>query len=232
MTGDAFRASSDNRQLYWARGYVGWEAYDKYLPNQAHLDLAALHPAALVTQNVDGLHQAAGSEPVLELHGSLHRVVCLTCGRTRDRGWMQRRLGDLNPRFLETTRLAPIDAEINPDGDAEVNDVRGFAVPDCPSCGGLLKPDVVYFGELVKPEVAAAATAAVTKADAVLVLGTSLAVHSALRLVRQAAKEDKPVVIVTDGPSRADELATVRLVQRVAPFVAGWRETFLGASPR
>lgn len=226
MTGDAFRASQENRQRYWARGYVGWQQHEKFEPNSVHHDLADLSPQALVTQNVDGLHGAAGSREVLELHGSLNKVICLSCGETFHRSWMQRQLDRLNPWFLEKTQIAPSDIDLNPDGDAEVDDTASFRVPNCPTCQGPLKPDVVYFGELVKPEVSRAAQEAVDQADAVLVLGSSLAVHSALRLVRRAAKDGKPVVIVTDGPTRADELATVRLTDRVAPFVTGWRNHY------
>lgn len=224
MTGDAFRASQENRRLYWARGYAGWVRYQKFEPNSVHTDLARLGPPAIITQNVDGLHSEAGSKPVLELHGSLHKVVCLSCGHGYHRRWMQRALNRLNPGFLEETGLAPIDAETNPDGDVELNEVDGFRVPNCPVCNGPLKPDVVYFGESVRPEVARAAEQAVDDAEALLVLGSSLAVHSALRLVRRAARDGKPVVIVTDGPTRADDLATVRLTDRVAPFVSGWRK--------
>ena len=224
MTGDAFRASEENRQRYWARGYVGWKRHEKLRPNSAHYDLARLSPLALITQNVDGLHTAAGSDSVLELHGSLHRVVCLSCGHRLHRSWMQRQLGALNPGFLEKTLIASSDIDLNPDGDADVDATAGFRVPNCPVCRGPLKPDVVYFGESVERQVSEAAQDAVDEADAVLVLGSSLAVHSALRLVRRGARDGKPVVIVTDGPSRADDLATVRLVDRVAPFVGGWRD--------
>ena len=223
MTGQAFRASDANRQLYWARAYVGWERYRLFQPNSIHRDLAALHPASLIPQNVDGLHSEAGSRGVVELHGSLHRVVCLSCGRIYTREWTQAALAALNPGFFETANVTPIDVETNPDGDVELVEVAGFRVPNCPVCDGLLKPDVVYFGESVRPEVASAAEDAIDAADAILVLGSSLAVHSALRLVRQAAREGKPAVIVTDGPTRADDLATVRVVDRVAPFVADWR---------
>ena len=225
MTGEAFRASDRNRRRYWARGYVGWTRYRLFRPNVAHRDLAAMHPAATITQNVDGLHAEAGSHPLVELHGSLHRVVCLACGRRYSRDWMQTELDRRNPGFLDRVAAAPIDAETNPDGDVEFDDTDAFEVPACPACGGMLKPDVVYFGESVRPETAAAAERAVAAADRVLVLGSSLAVHSALRLVRAAGREGKPIVIVTDGPTRADGLATVRVVGRVAPFLASWRAT-------
>ncbi len=233
MTGDAFRASQENRQRYWARGYVGWKEHERFKPNSVHYDLARLSPHALITQNVDGLHAAAGSNSVLELHGSLNRVVCLSCGHGFHRSWMQRELNRLNPGFLERTLLTRDDIDLNPDGDADVEETAGFRVPDCPVCHGPLKPAVVYFGESVARHVSEAAREAVDEADAVLVLGSSLAVHSALRLVRRAAKDGNPVVIVTDGPTRADSLATVRIVDRVAPFVAGWRkywETESGAA--
>lgn len=228
MTGDAFRASQENRQRYWARGYVGWKQHERFSPNSVHYNLAHLSPLALITQNVDGLHAAAGSGPVVELHGSLHKVVCLSCGHSFHRSWMQRTLRQLNPGFLERTRIAPEDIDLNPDGDADVDETAEFRVPGCPVCQGPLKPDVVYFGETVAPQVSRAAEDAVDRADAVLILGTSLAVHSALRLVRRAAKDEKPVVIVTDGPTRADDLATVRIVDRVAPFVTGWRTYYDG----
>lgn len=224
MTGDAFRASQENRRRYWARGYVGWERHQRFKPNSVHYDLASLKPASLITQNVDGLHEAAGSTSVVELHGSLHKIVCLSCGHGFHRSWMQRRLRHLNPGFLKNRKIALADVEINPDGDVELDEFAGFTVPPCPVCNGPLKPDVVYFGESVRPEVATAAERAVDDAESVLVLGSSLAVHSALRLVRRAAKDGKPVVIVTDGPTRADDLATVRVVDRVAPFVSGWKE--------
>ncbi|MDN5559040.1 MAG: NAD-dependent deacetylase [Ruaniaceae bacterium] len=223
MTGQAFRASDANRQLYWARAYVGWERYQLFRPNSIHRDLAALIPGPVITQNVDGLHSEAGSRSVVELHGSLHRVICLSCGRVYTRGWTQLALAELNPGFLATANVTPIDVETNPDGDVELAKVDGFRVPNCPACGGLLKPDVVYFGESVRPEVASAAEHAIEDADAVLVLGSSLAVHSALRLVRQAVRAGTPAVIVTDGPTRADDLATVRVVDRVAPYVTAWR---------
>ncbi|MGO1592646.1 Sir2 family NAD-dependent protein deacetylase, partial [Ancrocorticia sp.] len=223
MTGEAFRASERNRQLYWARAYIGWLRYREFQPNSTHRDLAALRPASIITQNVDGLHAKAGSDSVIELHGSLHRVECLQCGRTWSRDWMQATLDELNPGFLESAEDAPIDAEINPDGDVEFTNVEGFQFPNCPQCFGILKPEVVYFGEAVKSATAEAATHAVDAAESLVVLGSSLAVHSALRLVRRASNAGKPIVIVTDGPTRADDLATVRLVSRVAPFTSGWR---------
>ncbi|MGO1715450.1 MAG: Sir2 family NAD-dependent protein deacetylase [Ancrocorticia populi] len=207
---------------------MGWEHYRQFNPNQTHYDLAALNPASLITQNVDGLHRAAGSDPVLELHGSLYQVVCLNCGRVWSRDWMQEQLAGFNPGFMTSATVAGGDVEINPDGDVELNEVTGFRIPDCPVCHGILKPDVVYFGEQVRPQVAAAAAQAVEDAESVLVLGSSLAVHSALRLVRMASREQKPIVVVTDGPTRADDLATVRVVGRVAPFVAGWRAELMG----
>ncbi|MGO1637459.1 MAG: Sir2 family NAD-dependent protein deacetylase, partial [Ancrocorticia populi] len=156
------------------------------------------------------------------------QVVCLNCGRVWSRDWMQEQLAGFNPGFMTSATVAGGDVEINPDGDVELNEVTGFRIPDCPVCHGILKPDVVYFGEQVRPQVAAAATQAVEDAESVLVLGSSLAVHSALRLVRMASREQKPIVVVTDGPTRADDLATVRVVGRVAPFVAGWRAELMG----
>ncbi len=196
------------RQRYWARSFVGFERMSGAAPNAGHRALATLEHAGLltgvITQNVDGLHQAAGSRAVIDLHGRIDRVVCLTCSRRSSRQEYQQLLAVLNP---DATRAGEID--LAPDGDAHVEDTEHFVVADCAHCGGVLKPDVVFFGESVPPPVVADATALVAGAAALLVLGSSLTVYSGRRFVRQAALRGIPVVAVNRGPTRADEYADV-----------------------
>ena len=196
------------RQRYWARSFVGFERMAGAAPNAGHRALATLEDAGLITgvitQNVDGLHQAAGSRTVIDLHGRIDRVVCLTCSRRSSRQEYQRLLAVLNP---DAIRAGEID--LAPDGDAHVEDTDHFVVADCEHCGGVLKPDVVFFGESVPPPVVAEATTLVADAAALLVLGSSLTVYSGRRFVRQASLRGIPVVAVNRGPTRADEFATV-----------------------
>ena len=198
------------RQRYWARAAVGWRRVAQAAPNLAHASLAALDGSltGLVTQNVDGLHQAAGSRGVVELHGSLHQVVCMACGRTERREDVQDRLELLNPGWADHV------VEAAPDGDAELDGVEGFRVATCLGCGGALKPDVVFFGESVPRDRVAAATAAVEQAEALLVVGSSLVVFSGYRFVRQAHRAGLPIAIVSLGPTRGDPLATVKVDAR------------------
>lgn len=202
------------RRRYWARSMAGWPAIAGARPNPAHRALAALEAAgrldALITQNVDRLHQAAGSRRVIELHGALHEVRCLDCGDVTDRQALQARLRALNPGWA-AGGAAPA-----PDGDAAVasDALAGFRVPACEACGGVLKPRVVFFGESVPRPVVERAFAAVDAADALLVVGSSLAVWSGLRFVRRAAEQGLPIGLVNLGPTRADALATVRVEAR------------------
>ncbi len=193
------------RQRYWARATVGWQRVARAEPNAGHLALCSMQPAGLITQNVDGLHQAAGSRDVNELHGSLHRVVCLVCGHTEPREELQERLVLANPGFRGRG------ADVAPDGDADLEDVDGFRVVDCLRCGGPLKPDVVFFGESVPRDRVERGYATVEAADALLVAGSSLAVFSGFRFVKRAHALGRPVVIATLGPTRGDELAAVKL---------------------
>ena len=203
------------RQRYWARSAIGWASMRGRSPNAGHVAVADLERAGfvsgVVTQNVDGLHLAAGSRSVVELHGSLARAVCLRCGTREARADLQRRLEALNPGFAqrEVTML--------PDGDAAIPDewVDGFTPAECLVCGGVLKTDVVFFGENVPPERVAEARDMVDEADAVLVLGSTLAARSGLRLVLQAVEAGKPVAIVNRGATRADDVATVRVEARL-----------------
>lgn len=199
------------RARYWSRSLVGWPRIQGAAPNDAHRALAGLERrgvvSALVTQNVDRLHAKAGSAAVVELHGALAEVVCLSCGSVEPRDAFQQRLLDANPdAHVRPTDLAP-------DGDAELPGApeHDFVVPACEACAGVLKPHVVFFGENVPARRVEAATAAVSAADALLVVGTSLAVFSGYRFVRQAAREGRPVAIVNVGPTRGDHAASVRL---------------------
>lgn len=204
------------RQRYWARNYQGWAHLSAATPSSAHRAVFAWErlgrPSALVgliTQNVDGLHEAAGTRRLVTLHGRSGDVVCLRCGRITARADLQPRLAEANPDVAVARRLEH--AELRPDADAEVVDWQGFRVPDCLDCGGLLKPDVVFFGEAVPRHRVDTALAWCRAADALLVAGSSLSVMSGLRFARQMAKEHKPIVIVNHGATRGDDLATIRL---------------------
>ena len=199
------------RQRYWSRSLVGYPRIARAKPNAGHRALARLEQAGLaagvITQNVDRLHQAAGSQRVVELHGTLGEVRCLACEAVEARAAFQQRLLALNPDWSATP------AALNPDGDAELPDAaaRGFNVAACRHCGGALKPDVVFFGERVPRAKVDAAWQLFDEADALLVVGSSLAVYSGYRFVLRAAKEGRPVAIVNLGPTRGDDRAQVRI---------------------
>ncbi|GGY79881.1 NAD-dependent protein deacetylase 1 [Streptomyces geysiriensis] len=211
MTYQDFTADARARRRYWARSHLGWRTFGRARPNAGHRAVAAFGRRGLlsgvITQNVDGLHQAAGSDGVVELHGSLDRVVCLSCGAFSPRRELARRLEEANPDF------APVAAGINPDGDADLTDeqVGDFRVVPCAVCGGVLKPDVVFFGENVPPPRVEQCRALVRGAASLLVLGSSLTVMSGLRFVRQAAEAGKPVLIVNRDPTRGDRHALTRV---------------------
>jgi NAD-dependent SIR2 family protein deacetylase len=210
MTYQAFTGSEAARQRYWARSHLGWRHIAAAEPNSGHRAVAELDRrgllAGIITQNVDGLHQAAGARDVTELHGSLHRVVCLSCWRRTSRLALDERLRAANPSWS-----ARAGAAVNPDGDVALAETAGFTVVDCEECGGVLKPDVVFFGENVpKPQVAEC-YAMVSAARALVVLGSSLTVMSGLRYVRHAASLGIPVVIVNQGATRGDDLAVATL---------------------
>jgi NAD-dependent SIR2 family protein deacetylase len=202
------------RQRYWARNHVGWRHMDDTLPNAGHRALAALERAGVVrgviTQNVDLLHTKAGSRNVVNLHGSYAQVACLGCGHTTTRAALASQLEALNPGFVERAeavgRLA-----VAPDADAVIVDTGSFRYLDCPACAGMLKPDIVYFGENVPKHRVAQAYSLIDDADALLVAGSSLTVFSGYRFVRHAAALGMPVAIVNRGPTRGDELATVKV---------------------
>lgn len=212
---DDFVREASARQRYWGRASRGWARMTTARPNEGHRALARLERAGLltglVTQNVDGLHQAAGSGRVVELHGALDRVVCLACARRWPRAQVQAQIADRNPGWLDLG--VPV-SRVAPDGDVEV-EVGAFEAPECPACGGALKPDVVFFGESVpKPRVAQAAQI-VAEADVLLVVGSSLTVYSGYRFVRQAEAQGTPVGIVTLGETRGHRHAAVAVDARL-----------------
>ena len=214
MTYQQFTGDPDFRRHYWARNHLGWRHMDAARPNTGHRALAGLERAgvarAVITQNVDLLHTKAGSRRVIDLHGTYAQVRCLTCGTLISRATLADRLERANPGFAETVAAAQ-GVEIAPDADAVITSTGHFRMVDCEACGGLLKPDIVYFGESVpKPRVAAAYDV-VDEAEALLVAGSSLTVMSGLRFVRHAAKRGIPIVIVNRGTTRGDEFATLTL---------------------
>ncbi|WP_328374547.1 NAD-dependent protein deacetylase [Micromonospora zamorensis] len=229
MTFQAFTRDPLARRRYWARSHLGWRLIAGAAPNAGHRAVAGLQRAGLVdaviTQNVDGLHGAAGSTSVIELHGRLDEVTCLDCGNLTSREELDRRLREANPDFVARV------AAVNPDGDVDLPDeqVAAFRPVDCGICGtGMLKPDVVFFGETVPPQRVARCFAAVEQARSLLVLGSSLTVMSGRRFVIRAAKQGIPVAIVNQGPTRGDAHASVcvdaplgALLPELAARVAG-----------
>ncbi|GAC1440802.1 MAG: NAD-dependent protein deacetylase [Mycobacteriales bacterium] len=219
MTLQTFRSGPAARQRYWARSHVGWQAIARAAPNDGHRAVETLQRAGvvdgIVTQNVDGLHQAAGAVDVLELHGSLDRVVCLECGNRSARVELDRRLLAANRGWRATAM------QVNPDGDVELSQeaVGGFRVVDCGRCGGVLKPDVVFFGENVPRERVDRAFALVEGASCLLVLGSSLTVMSGYRFVLRAAKIGVPVAIVNEGVTRGDAQATLKVDARLGELL-------------
>jgi NAD-dependent SIR2 family protein deacetylase len=209
MTFQTFTGSADARRRYWARSHLGWRVIARAAPNSGHRAVAALERAGLlagtITQNVDGLHTAAGSQDVVELHGNLDRVVCLSCGERSPREELDARLRAAN-RAWTAQVLA-----VNPDGDVSLpdDDLARFRTVDCRACGGVLKPDVVFFGETVPPDRVAACFSLVDRAAALLVLGSSLTVMSGYRFVLHAAKLGIPIAIVNQGVTRGDTKASL-----------------------
>ena len=200
-----FMGSAATRQRYWARSMLGWPVMAGAQPNAGHQALAALEHAgritALVTQNVDGLHAAAGSSKVVDLHGRLDSVRCMDCGALSTRAELQQRLGDHNGRW------AQLGAAPAPDGDADLEgeDFSTFIVPACRQCGGVLKPDVVFYGEGVPRTRVHSVQTALAAADGLLVVGSSLSVYSGLRFVHEAAQQGKPIVAINRGHMRGAE---------------------------
>lgn len=212
MTHQAFVGDPLARRRYWARSHVGWPLMARAVPNEGHVAVARLEQQGLVhgvvTQNVDGLHTAAGSRRVIDLHGRLSRVVCLDCRAISTRAALAERLAVANRGWAGDRGSA-----VNPDGDVDLpaDMLDGFVVVGCRGCGGTLMPDVVYFGGTVPRERVAAAYGLVSRARLLLVLGTSLTVFSGRRFVVAAARAGTPVAIVNEGPTRGDTVAAVRL---------------------
>jgi NAD-dependent SIR2 family protein deacetylase len=214
MTIRQFTSDPLFRQRYWARNHVGWRHMDDTLPNAGHRALAVLERAGIVTgvitQNVDLLHTKAGSANVINLHGTYAQVICLGCGYTMSRIALAEELEALNPGFLARAET-PGGLAVAPDADAVVADTTSFRYLDCPRCAGMLKPDIVYFGESVPKQVVAQAYSLVDQADALLVAGSSLTVFSGYRFVRHAAAGSIPVAIINRGRTRGDHLAAVKV---------------------
>jgi len=206
-----FMRCAITRRRYWARSFFGWQLMQQASPNRAHHALARFEQAGrisrLITQNVDGLHRAAGSHQVIELHGRLSAVSCQHCGNALERNLLQQQMAALNPDWQ------PDVLGYNPDGDAELDASAypGFNVVPCTVCGGDLKPDVVFFGETVPKARLAMIDQALTASDALLVVGTSLVVMSGYRIVREARRLDLPVAAINDGRTRADDLLDFKL---------------------
>lgn len=209
------------RRRYWARSFVGWPRMSAAKPNPAHYGLAALESRGLVqsviTQNVDRLHRAAGSKRVIELHGAIAEVLCLSCGAHEARSDLQVRLSELNPE----RRSDADEARSAPDGDADLDPhwIEDFCVASCLRCSGVLKPDVVFFGDNVARPIVEAAFGLVEEAEAMLVLGTSLTVYSGYRFVRRAHELKKPIVIINAGSTRADPLASLCVDERLGTIL-------------
>ncbi|GAA3456647.1 MULTISPECIES: Sir2 family NAD-dependent protein deacetylase [Dactylosporangium] len=211
MTYQTFTRDPIARRRYWARSHLGWRTIARAAPNAGHHAVGRLQDLGLltgvITQNVDGLHQAGGAAGVIELHGALDRVICLDCGQLSGRDLLDARLGAANAGYAAEA------GALNPDGDVELTDEQaaGFAVVDCTDCGGMLKPDVVFFGETVPAPRVQACFDLVERSAALVVLGSSLTVMSGRRFVVRAAKLGLPVAIVNQGPTRGDGLASLLL---------------------
>lgn len=220
VTYQAFKNEAATRQRYWARSLLGWRRFGRARPNDAHHALARLEENGqselLLTQNVDGLHQIAGSKRVIDLHGRLDMVRCLACGATKTRSAFQEELARVNGDWLA------LDAADAPDGDADLEheDFSRFVVPACEACGGILKPDVVFFGENVSRDVVATAQSHLEQADGMLVVGSSLMVYSGFRFVQMAARNGLPIAAVNLGRTRADDLLTLKIEDRCEAALA------------
>ena len=232
IQGPEFRRDRATQRRYWARSMVGWPLLARAAPNAGHRALAALEAGGrlgfILTQNVDGLHQQAGSHALLELHGNIHHVACLGCGARFPRAFVQTQLEFANPALLQAM-AAPL-----PDGDAALDPdaVTGVEIPACVHCGGVLMPDVVFFGDNVPPARTACALAQMESADALLVVGSSLMVYSGFRFCRLAQAAGKPIAAVNLGRTRADDMLALKLeasAEQVLPLVAQLLEAYLPA---
>ena len=223
MTIRQFTSSVQYRRRYWARNHLGWRHMAQTEPNAGHRALATLEQSGVVTgvitQNVDLLHTKAGSRTVINLHGTYANVVCLDCGHTMSRTALAEMLEAANPGFTRRAQQMGGIA-VAPDADAVVSDTDSFQFVDCPACGGMLKPDIVYFGESVAKDVVDQAYSLVDQSDALLVAGSSLTVFSGYRFVRHAAARSQPIAIINRGVTRGDDLATVKVETGCSPMLA------------
>jgi NAD-dependent SIR2 family protein deacetylase len=219
MTIQTYLADAAARRRYWLGGHLGWRAFATPDPNEGHAALARMERAGavsgVVTQNVDGLHLRAGSTRVVELHGTMHRVLCLVCGQVLDRRAVADRLEGLNPGVRR-----PENIELNPDGDVTPESTDGFVIPTCTVCGGMLKPEVVFFGEFVPAARFRIAESLLHASDALLVAGTSLMVNSGIRIIERARRRGIPLVIVNREPTRADAWADAVVSGGTSPVLS------------
>ena len=227
MTFQAFLSSEAARKRYWAGSHLGWRNFGAAQPNVGHVALADLEAGGvvpgIVTQNVDGLDRRAGSRHVVELHGGMDRVLCLTCGQHYARQAIADRLAELNPSIdLERAIRA------RPDGDVDVDDVETMVIPACTVCGGILKPDVVFFGEFVPADVYQAAASLVQAADTLLVAGSSLVVNSGVRLLELARRRRMPIIVVNRGITKGDSRAAVKIDAGTSETLVAMAEALLG----
>ncbi|WP_203138374.1 Sir2 family NAD-dependent protein deacetylase [Microbacterium sp. JZ31] len=210
MTAQTFLSDEAARRRYWVGSHLGWRAFTAAAPNPGHEALAELEregiATGVITQNVDGLHLRAGSHRVVELHGTMRRVFCTHCGQVFDRRDIAERLEQTNPWIT-----VPENVKLGPDGDVLPETAEGFVIPECTVCGGMLKPDVVFFGEFIPAEKFREAEQLLYSSQALLIAGSSLAVNSGIRFVERARRRKMPVVIVNRGETRADNRATVRI---------------------
>ncbi|QWT23255.1 NAD-dependent deacetylase [Subtercola sp. PAMC28395] len=210
MTFDQFLSNGDYRKRYWAGSHLGWKLFDAARPNAGHAILADMENAGIVsgviTQNVDGLHVRAGSNRVVDLHGSMDRVRCLRCGQMYARASVAEQIDSANPWITE-----PDAVTVNPDGDADVHNWAEFIVPACTVCRGTLKPDVVFFGEFIPKERFGEASDLLRSSEALVIAGSSLVVNSGIRLLEQARRKKLPVVIINRGVTKGDSRATIKL---------------------
>ena len=210
MTGQQFLADEAARRRYWLGSHLGWQAFSRAHPNAGHEAIARMESddlaVGVITQNVDGLHVRAGSGRVVELHGTMRRVFCTHCGQVFDRRDISERVEADNP-WVAIAENVPL----GPDGDVLPSSTEGFIVPDCTVCGGILKPDVVFFGEFIPAEKFREAEQLLKTSEALIVAGSSLVVNSGIRLVERARRRKLPVVIVNRGITRADNRATVKI---------------------
>lgn len=226
MTFSQFLNDAEYRRRYWAGSQLGWQKFSSVAPNAGHRVLARLEEvgvvAGIMTQNVDGLHQRAGSHKVVELHGSADRVRCLTCGQFYARVAIAEVLASENPWLAEVT-----ERELGPDGDVQVTQLDQMVVPGCSVCGGLLRPDIVYFGEFIPATKFSQARGLVRSADALLITGSSLVVNSGIRLLDQAERSGIPIVIVNRGETRGDSRATLKIDAGASPVLTALAERLI-----